>query len=125
MPAEPPHLSGPVARLIRVADRDHLIAFLAGRQADDALVADPRADQRAGERRAPADPARRGVGFVVADDGQRAPVVVFVGELDGGAEADLVARSLRWRDRRPSPAFMIRGEMDRAAGRSRAAACLP
>ena len=67
-----------------------------------------RADQRAGERRAPADPTRRGVGLIVADDGQRAPIVVLVGELDRGAEADLVARSYCVAGSTTFAAFMTR-----------------
>jgi 5'-nucleotidase len=39
----------------RVADFDHLVAFLARRQPNDSLVADPRSDQCARERSAPAD----------------------------------------------------------------------
>ena len=42
----------------RVADRDHFVAFLAGGQPDDPLVADPRTDERPSKGCAPADPSR-------------------------------------------------------------------
>ena len=122
MPAEPPAMGETIvpfrqpklrtehrsaSALIRDSgSTDDLVAFLAGGQADDALVADPGADQRPGDRGGPADPAGRGIGLILADQGQDAALVVLVGQLDGRAEADRVALLLPCRDRPPWPIFI-------------------
>jgi len=61
---------------------------LSGGQTHGTFVANPRPDQRASNRCRPADQPGSGIGLVLADQRERAPLIRFVRQFDGCAEPD-------------------------------------
>ena len=89
--------------LVRIADRDDLVAFLAGREPNDPFVADFRSDEaRAMGALQPMRPAAASASSSPTMVSSAA-LIVFVGELDDRSKPNLVARLAAPRDRRLWP----------------------